>query len=402
MAFVHAVERLGGQERATPKLVLQMMNVRGLSIAHVKSHLQMYRSKKLDHESGHERSAISSVFSPMDFHMRRGDHRFHDMFFQRAAGSAISSRLLPNGGFFGSRNAVSPEASRLFGLLQRRQPAVQTFDFKNYSSLRNQEWTFSQHAAAAARAGAINDHGPAKGLIHDMIFRKDGKPTSHLFDVRDAIASNRTSSAAAGAADHGGRVGSSDWIGSSSRPLSRTMSAAASAGFALGSLHLLSRGRGAAGSNGYHPNGDANTTSSDPVVSREALGSRLETQLEAKNRTKVIGEMRNGTSAKRMKTSMEENGGTPELQLSLSPNVGGDADKAKKRKILSIALSEQEVESDKMLPLSLSLSLRGGDSGGEGSGGDAGRLDTVTGSSSKKAALGLSTLDLTMSIKALE
>jgi hypothetical protein len=256
---------------------------------------------------------------------------------------------------------------------------------------------------------------------------------SHLFDVRDrdAIASNRTSSDATGAASHGVTITrSADRNGtSSSWPQPRTMSAAASTAPALGSHHLLSMGRGSA---------NLTSSSDHPVVTNEALGSRLQVHhsnpfslslsrlfcqllllgsiLSHDNAcmpfavmklqtfqelNKVTGDMCAGTrKTKRMKTPMEGNSGTPDLHLSLSPNdddMGGAADKQiKKMKIQGIGLSEQqEVDGDKMLPLSLSLSLRGGE--------DARRLEAATGGSSgNKAALGRCTLDLTMSIKATE
>ncbi|KAJ8470683.1 hypothetical protein OPV22_025026 [Ensete ventricosum] len=173
--FVDAVTQLGGPDRATPKGVLRVMGVPGLTIYHVKSHLQKYRLAKYipdsladgakfenkdsgDHTLGPENSSGMQITEALKLQMEV-QKRLHE---QLEVQTQLQLRIEAQSKYL---KKIIEEHQRLSGV-PAEPPGVGIYAYGNDNCLNSDDKT-DPPAPAPTSVFAVQDKAVSKPLTPD-------------------------------------------------------------------------------------------------------------------------------------------------------------------------------------------------------------------------------------------
>ncbi|KAL9455520.1 hypothetical protein AB3S75_004860 [Citrus x aurantiifolia] len=178
--FVDAVAQLGGPDRATPKGVLRVMGVQGLTIYHVKSHLQKYRLAKYLPDSSSDGKKVDKketgdMLSSLDG--SSGMQITEALKLQMEVQRQLQLRIEAQGKYL---KKIIEEQQRLSGVLTEAPgsggSAPASGDNCQESDKKTDPATPAPTSESPLQDKAAKEHVPAKSLSLDESFSSQNEP----------------------------------------------------------------------------------------------------------------------------------------------------------------------------------------------------------------------------------
>ncbi|XP_060177504.1 myb family transcription factor PHL5-like [Lycium barbarum] len=166
--FVECVTRLGGADRATPKAILKLMDSEGLTIFHVKSHLQKYRNAKCIPESTEGKSEkMNSLDNGTQIDNKTGLQIKEALHMQLEVQRRLHEQLEIQ------RNLqlrIEEQGEQLKKIFEQQQETTRSLLETRNSSISSPADPFTPHEDEVFTAESVNNnsHFPSKRSYNDM------------------------------------------------------------------------------------------------------------------------------------------------------------------------------------------------------------------------------------------